>query len=87
MRQQGNPPFVNLSLFGEKFFREAIQYHVYEYWTYLQNRLAAIYIGGSVHRNEAVPFPDPSTTDGKISAYLSQLVPWGDWVREQLNAA
>lgn len=48
-------PLVNLSRFSEKFFREVIRYHVYEYWTYFQNRLAAIYIGGSVHRNEAVP--------------------------------
>ena len=46
---------VNLSVFDEEFFREAIQYHVYEYWTYFQSRLAAIYVGGSVHRNEAVP--------------------------------
>ncbi|RKU19279.1 hypothetical protein C6500_11305 [Candidatus Poribacteria bacterium] len=55
MQQQSDPPLVNLSLFGEEFFREAIRYHVYEYWTYFQNRIAAIYIGGSVHRNEAVP--------------------------------
>ena len=48
-------PLVNLSRFSEEFFREVIRYHVYEYWTYFQNRLAAIYIGGSVHRNEVVP--------------------------------
>ena len=48
-------PLVNLSRFSEKFFREVIRYRVYEYWTYFQNRLVAIYIGGSVHRNEAVP--------------------------------
>ncbi len=55
MQQLRQPSLVNLSLFDEKFFREAIQYHVYEYWTYFRNRLAAIYVGGSVHRNEAVP--------------------------------
>ena len=55
MLQQTLPPLLNLSGFDEEFFREAIQYHVYEYWTYFQNRLAAIYVGGSVHRNEAVP--------------------------------
>lgn len=55
MPQQRLPTLVNLSLFDEEFFREAIQYHAYEYWTYFQNRLAAIYVGGSVHRNEAVP--------------------------------
>ncbi len=55
MTQQRQPLLVNLSRFNEEFFREAIQYHVYEYWTYFQSRLAAIYVGGSVHRNEAVP--------------------------------
>ena len=55
MQQQRFPSLANLSLFSEEFFREAIRYHVYEYWTYFQNRLDAIYVGGSVHRNEAVP--------------------------------
>lgn len=55
MPQQTLPTLVNLSLFSEEFFREAIQYHAYEYWVYFQNRLVAIYVGGSVHRNEAVP--------------------------------
>ena len=55
MPQQTLPTLVNLSLFGEDFFREAVQYHAYEYWTHFQNRLVAIYVGGSVHRNEAVP--------------------------------
>ncbi|MYB01199.1 hypothetical protein F4X90_16230 [Candidatus Poribacteria bacterium] len=54
MQQLKQPPLVNLSRFSEEFFREVIRYHVYEYWTYFQSRLAAIYIGGSVHRNEAV---------------------------------
>lgn len=55
MQQQGLPALANLFLFSEEFFRKAIRYHVYEYWTYFQNRLAAIYVGGSVHRNEAIP--------------------------------
>ena len=55
MQHQNDPPLVNLSSFREEFFKEAIQYHVYEYWTHFKNRLAAIYVGGSVHRNEAVP--------------------------------
>ena len=54
MPQMRQPPFVSLSLFSEEFFREAIQYHANEYWSYFQSRLAAIYVGGSVHRNEAV---------------------------------
>ncbi|MCY3551835.1 MAG: hypothetical protein OXN27_17830 [Candidatus Poribacteria bacterium] len=55
MQQLRQPSLFNLSLFGEEFFRDAIQYHAYEYWTHFQNRLVAIYVGGSVHRNEAVP--------------------------------
>ena len=55
MQQLRQPLFVNLSLFSEEFFRDAIEYHASEYWHYFQNRLAAIYVGGSVHRNEAVP--------------------------------
>lgn len=55
MQQLRQPSLVNLSLFGEEFFREAIRYHAYEYWTHFQNRLVVIYVGGSVHRNEAVP--------------------------------
>ena len=55
MSQQKQPPLVNLSSIGEKFFRKAIRYHVYEYWSHFQDRLAAIYVGGSIHRNEAVP--------------------------------
>ena len=55
MQHQDRLPLVNLSSLREEFFREAIQYQVYEYWTHFKNRLAAIYVGGSVHRNEAVP--------------------------------
>lgn len=55
MQQLRQPSLFNLSLFGEEFFSDAIQYHAYEYWTHFQNRLVAIYVGGSVHRNEAVP--------------------------------
>ena len=55
MSRQKQPSLVNLSSISEKFFREAIRYHVNEYWSHFQDRLAAIYVGGSVHRNEAVP--------------------------------
>ena len=54
MQHQKHPPLVNLPSLREEFFREAIQFQVYEYWTHFKNRLAAIYVGGSVHRNEAV---------------------------------
>lgn len=55
MQHHKGPPLFNLSSFREEFFKEAIQYHAYEYWAHFTNRLAAIYVGGSVHRNEAVP--------------------------------
>ena len=55
MQHQDHPSLVNLSSLREEFFKEAIQYHVCEYWSHFKNRLAAIYVGGSVHRNEAVP--------------------------------
>ena len=54
MQGKNHPPLVNLSSLREEFFREAIQYQVYEYWRHFKDRLAAIYVGGSVHRNEAV---------------------------------
>ena len=54
MQGQNHLPLVNLFPLREEFFKEAIQYHVDEYWTHFKNRLAAIYVGGSVHRNEAV---------------------------------
>ena len=54
MQHQNPPPLLNLSSLREDFFKEAIEYQVYEYWTHFKNRLAAIYVGGSIHRNEAV---------------------------------
>ena len=46
---------INLSHFASEFFRNAIRAHVVEYAGYYEGRLAAIYIRGSVHRNEAIP--------------------------------
>jgi hypothetical protein len=46
---------VNLDHFENEFFREAIRRHVEEYVAHFGERLAAIYVSGSVHRNEAVP--------------------------------
>jgi hypothetical protein len=46
---------LNLHHFGEEFFRGAIRRHVEEYVAHFGERLVAIYVSGSVHRNEAVP--------------------------------
>jgi hypothetical protein len=46
---------LNLDHFENEFFREAIRRHVQEYAAHFGERLAAIYVSGSVHRNEAVP--------------------------------
>lgn len=54
MQGKNHPPLANLSSLREKFFREAIQYQIYEYREHFKNRVAAIYVGGSVHRDEAV---------------------------------
>ena len=46
---------INLSHFLAEFFRNAVRAHVAEYRAYYADRLASVYIRGSVHRNEAVP--------------------------------
>jgi hypothetical protein len=46
---------INLHQFENEFFRKAIRRHVEEYASHFGGRLAAIYVSGSVHRNEAVP--------------------------------
>lgn len=46
---------INLRHFSNEFFREAVRRHVEEYVAHFGERLAAIYVSGSVHRNEAVP--------------------------------
>lgn len=81
MAQQQLPSLINISLFSEQFFREAIRYHAYEYWTYFQSRLAAIYVGGSVHRNEAVP----GVSD--LDLYPFIVDSFGDTDRQWFNQA
>ena len=46
---------LNLDHFDEEFFRHAIHRHVAEYVAHFSDRLVAVYVSGSVHRNEAVP--------------------------------
>jgi hypothetical protein len=55
MAQGEEPEPVNLGHFQDELFRRAIRRHVQEYVAQFGDRLAAIYISGSVHRNEAVP--------------------------------
>jgi hypothetical protein len=46
---------INLDHFEREFFRRAIRRSVQEYVAHFGERLVAIYVVGSVHRNEAVP--------------------------------
>lgn len=50
----GSRRATNLEHFHEGFFRNAISRHIDEYGAYYRDRLATIYIRGSVHRNEGV---------------------------------
>lgn len=50
----GSRRATNLEHFHEGFFRNAISRHIDEYCAYYSDRLATIYIRGSVHRNEGV---------------------------------
>lgn len=54
MQQPKRPSLLNLSSFQGELNREAIRYHANEYWSHFQDRLAAIYVSGSFHRNEAI---------------------------------
>lgn len=54
MQLPKRPSLLNLSSFRGEQNREAIRYHAYEYWSHFQDSLAAIYVGGSFHRNEAI---------------------------------
>jgi hypothetical protein len=45
---------INLDHFESEFFRRVIRRHVDEYIAHFGERLAAIYVSGSVHRDEAV---------------------------------
>jgi hypothetical protein len=53
----GQKPFepLNLDRIQDDFFRRAIRRHVEEYVAHFGERLVALYVSGSVHRNEAVP--------------------------------
>lgn len=62
----GNRGAINLEYFREEFFRRAIVCHIAEYCRYYNDRLAAIYIRGSVHRNEGVV----GTSDLDILVFL-----------------
>jgi hypothetical protein len=46
---------IHLHHFQDGFFRRAIRRHAEVYAAHFGERLAALYVSGSVHRNEAVP--------------------------------
>jgi hypothetical protein len=45
---------INLDRFEHEFFRVAMRRRISEYYAHFGDRLAAIYVSGSVHRKEAV---------------------------------
>jgi hypothetical protein len=53
MRKDVTAEPFHLHRFQDEFFREAIQRHVREYTTHFGERLGALYVSDSVHRNEA----------------------------------
>src|SRR5829696_7254529 len=55
MRKNRTEEPINLDHFESEFFRRAIRRNVQEYVAHFGERLVAIYVVGSVHRNEAVP--------------------------------
>jgi predicted nucleotidyltransferase len=56
-----------LDAFPEPYFRQAIQQHIQAYRAYLGSRLLAVYVWGSVHRNEAVA----EVSDLDLHAFIS----------------
>jgi hypothetical protein len=92
MRKESAAEPLNLDHFEEPFFREAIRRHVREYDAHYGDRLAAIYVSGSVHRNEAVRglsdldlYPFISDTFGHADlAWTRQM---GDQLEEEFGAA
>jgi len=49
-----NDDIINLDGFHDLYFRAAVERHVQTYRTQFGERLLAVYVWGSVHRNEAV---------------------------------
>jgi len=53
-RHLPNDDIINLDRFHEPYFRAAVERHVQTYRSHFGGRLLAVYVWGSVHRNEAV---------------------------------
>ena len=86
MRQSTTNDPINLGHFENEFFREAIRRHVEEYRAHFGDRLAAIYVSGSVHRNEAVR----GISDLDLHPFITDTFSEADWqwkrrVQKQLD--
>lgn len=70
----------NLHLFDNEFFQEAVRRNVSEYYAHFSTRLTAIYVWGSVHRNEAVP----GVSDLQLHPFISDSFGEDDkqWCKE-----
>ncbi len=65
---------INLHVFQNDFFREAIRSHISEYHTHFCERLISVYVWGSVHRNEAIP----RISDLDLHAFIDDVVTESD---------
>ena len=75
MRDSSTIEPLNLDHFEDMFFREAIRRHVEEYRAHFGERLAAIYVSGSVHRNEAVR----GISDLDLHPFITDTFSETDW--------
>lgn len=81
------PVPLDLSSIADPFFRAAVAAHVAEYVRHFGERLAAVYVWGSVHRGEAVP----GVSDLDLHAFIrGELSPadesWFQTERHTLDA-
>jgi hypothetical protein len=75
MKESTTAEPLQLGHFQDRFFREAIRRHVEEYDAHFGERLAAIYVSGSVHRNEALP----GLSDLDLHPFIIDTFDEADW--------
>jgi hypothetical protein len=75
MRKNSTAEPMHLNHFEDEYFREAIRRHVQEYHAHFGDRLVAIYVSGSVHRNEAVR----GISDLDLYPFITDTFGEADW--------
>lgn len=71
---------INLHVFQNDFFREAIEHHILAYHAHFLDRLMSIYVWGSTHRNEAIP----GISDIDLHAFICDTIVESDlhWLKQ-----